>query len=103
MAHEIRQVKGAEIVDDDLIPIGFMHIQDFEGLLATATPSSLISAIELWLHSPKYKGWSLWSAHEENPGRTPIDQRSLYDRFPKPSGMRWLTREAAGMLEQEAP
>ncbi|RUV53795.1 hypothetical protein EOB77_00670 [Mesorhizobium sp. M7A.F.Ca.MR.228.00.0.0] len=96
LAHQIRQVKGAEITDEDLVPVGFTHIQDFEGLLATATPSSLIRAVELWLHDPEYKGWSLWSVHEKNPGRAPIDERPLFDRFPKPSGMRWLIREAAG-------
>ncbi|UCI21084.1 hypothetical protein FJ970_09080 [Mesorhizobium sp. B2-1-8] len=101
LAHEIRQVKGLEIVDNDLIPVGFVHIQDFEGLLATATPSSLISATELWFHDPQYKGWSLWSVHEKHPGRAPIDQRPLYDRFPTPSGMRWLTRKAIDGLAEE--
>ncbi|MER8779278.1 hypothetical protein [Mesorhizobium sp. M0977] len=101
LAHDIRQMKGAEITNEDLIPDGFVLIQDFEGLLATATPSSLITAVELWLHHPEYKGWSLWSVHEKNPGRAPIDERPLFDRFPKPSGMRWLTPEAAGMVAQE--
>ncbi|TPK32470.1 hypothetical protein FJ492_27485 [Mesorhizobium sp. B2-5-4] len=101
LAHEIRQAKGAEIIEEDLIPVGFMHIQDFEGLLSTATASSLIAAVELWLHHPEYKGWSLWSVHDRNPGREPIDERPLFDTFPKPSGMRWLTREAVVMPAQE--
>ncbi|RUV10590.1 hypothetical protein [Mesorhizobium sp. M1A.F.Ca.IN.022.04.1.1] len=93
LAHDLRHAKGPEIIDDDLIPVGILHIDDFEGLLPTATPQSLLDAVERWLHDKRYKGWSLRSVHDEHPGRAPINERSTFDRLPMPSGLRWMARE----------
>ncbi|SJM29970.1 hypothetical protein [Mesorhizobium delmotii] len=91
LAREIRQSKAPDIAEEDMIRIGFLHIEDFEGILSTATPESLIAAAERWLGDSKYDGWSLRTVHAEAPGRKEVDHGPMFDRLPRPSGMSWWT------------
>lgn len=91
LARQIQQAKAPEIVSTDMIPVGFLHVEDFEGMLATATSASLVAAIDLWIRDPQYHGWSLRTVHANAPGRQEIDQVPIFNSLPRPSGMSWWT------------
>lgn len=78
-----------DILALDRRSVGFLHIHDLEGTLASATTSSLTIALEKWIRDPSVHGWSLLSVHGNDRERQERRTRAVFDQLPRPSTLSW--------------
>lgn len=88
-AHQLRQSKDPDILEIDCRPVGFVHIQDFESVLATATTKSFIGALSAWLRNPEFDGWSLTTVHARQADRRDETALEDFEKLPPLPGLAW--------------
>ena len=78
-----------DIHEVDRRPVGFLHIHDLEGTLATASAKSLVLALRRWISDPSVDGWNLWTVHGSESDQQERRSREIFDQLPRPSTLSW--------------